>query len=194
MSMGMTVMMIVRMIMMRVIVTTMVVIAVIVMFMAMRRVTAAGIGPALRIERRLDSNDARAEASHHLPDDVIAPDAQPLADDLRRQMAIAEVPGDTHQVMRVGAANFHQRFRRGDHLNQSSVFKHQGVATAERHGFLQIQQELQPARASHRHPPTVPVVETEDHRIGGPGPTPRRANLRRADHDGVLIASGLRLR
>jgi hypothetical protein len=37
----------------------------------------------------------------------------------------------------------------------------------------------------------VPVVETEHHRIGsGPGPAAGRMNLRGADHDSRLIASG----
>ncbi len=110
-------------------------------------------------------------------------------------MPVAEMPGDPHEMMRIGAANLDQRFGRGDHLNQPSVVQDQRIAAAQRHGFLQIEQEFQSARAGHRHPPPMPVVEAEDHRIsGGLGPTAGRANLRRADHGADLIASGLRRR
>jgi hypothetical protein len=80
-----------------------------------------GIGAALGIERRLDLEDAGAETLHHRFDDVVAADAQPLRHDLRRQMAVAEVPGDPDQMMRIAAANFDERLRRGDHLDQAAI-------------------------------------------------------------------------
>lgn len=198
MSMGVTVVIVitlaVTMIVMRVIVATVFVIAMIVvtvimavvimMIMTMRGMAAAGIGAAFRIERRFDGDDARTKTAHHVLNDVIAADAKALADDLRRQVPVAEMPGDPHEMMRIGAANFHQRLRRRDHLDQPPVFQHQRIAAAQRDGFLQVQQELQPARTGHHHPPPVPVVETEDHRVsGGLGPANLRANLRCADHE-----------
>ena len=59
---------------------------------------AAGIGAALGIERRLDLDDAGAKPLHHRLDDMIAPDAQALWHDLRRQMTVAEMPGDPDQM------------------------------------------------------------------------------------------------
>lgn len=187
-------------IMMGVIVAAVFMIAVIVVTMIMvlvtvRRMTATGIGPAFRVERRFDGDDARAEAAHHLLDNVIAPDAKALTDDLGRQMAIAEMPCDAHQMMRICAADLHQRLGRSDHLDQPSIFQHQRIAAAQRHRLFQVEQEFKPARAGHRHAPPMPVIETEYHRIGGRlCPTPRWANLRRADHDVALIAFGLRRR
>ena len=70
------------------------------------RVGMTGIGAAFGIERRLDLDDARAEPLHHRLDDVVAADAQALWHDLRRQMAIAEMPGDANQVRRIAAADF----------------------------------------------------------------------------------------
>lgn len=181
-------------IMMLMIVTAMFLIAMAVVIMPMRCMAATGISSAFRIERRFDGDDARAEATHHFLDDVIAPDAQSLANDLGRQMTIAEMPGDPHQMLRIGAANLNERLGRRDDLDQPPVFQHQRIAATQRHGLFQVQQELQPARAGYRHAPPVPVVETENHRIGGFGPTSRWTNLCRADHDGMLIASGLRRR
>ena len=94
------------------------------------------IGAAFGIERRLDLDDARAQPPHHFLDDVIPADAQALACDLRRQMAIAEVPGDPHQMHGIGAPDLDQRFGRGHHLDQPAVLQHQRVAAAQGDGVL----------------------------------------------------------
>jgi len=125
------------------------------------RMAAAGIGAAFGIERRLDLDHARAEPLHHLLDHVIAPDTQTLGHDLRRQMTVAEMPGDPDQMVRIGAANFNQRLRRRDHFDQPAVVEHQCIAAAQRDGVFQIEQEFKPARSGHRHAPPVPVVEIE---------------------------------
>jgi hypothetical protein len=159
------------------IVMVMMVIAMIVRCMVMRRmlvrialagvgVTAAGIGAAFGIEWRLDLDDARAQAFDHRFDDVIAPDAQAPRHDLRRQMTVAEMPGNANQMLRVGPPDLEQRLRRRHHLDQSAIFKHQRIAAAQRDGVFQIEQELKSSRTGHRHPPPVPVVEIEHDGIG----------------------------
>src|SRR4051812_8334482 len=78
---------------------------------------AVGIGAAFGIERRLDLDHARTKSSHHRLNDVITPDAQALRRDLRRQMAVAEMPGDPNQMMRIGPSNFGQRLGSCKHLD-----------------------------------------------------------------------------
>ncbi len=153
--------------------------------MIVRRVCGR-IGTALRIERRLDLDDARAESLHHLLDDVVPADAQALAHDLRRQMAVAEMPGDAHQMRRIGAPDLDQRLGRRHHFDQPSVFQHQRVAAAQRDGVFKIEEEFEAARARHRHPPPMAVVEIEHDGVGGRFRPPiLSSNLRRADHAGV---------
>ena len=76
------------------------------------------------------------------------------------------MPGDAHQMLRIVAANLDQRLGRRHHLDQPAVVQHQRVAAAQRHGVLEVEQEFEPARAGHRHPPPVPVVEIEHDGIG----------------------------
>lgn len=152
----------VAVIMMSMIVATVFVVAMIVIVVAMRRVASTGIGSAFRIERRFDSDDTRAEAPHHLLDDVIAPDAKALADDLRRQMAIAEMPGETHEMARIGAANLDQRLWCCDHLDAAAVFQHQRVAAAQGDGVFQVEQKFQSARSRHHHATAMTIVEVEN--------------------------------
>ena len=153
-------------------------------------VTAAGIGAAFGIERRLDLDHARAEPLHHRLDDVIAPDPQALGHDLRRQVAVAEMPGDPDQMVRVGTPNLEQRLRRRHDFDQTSIVEHQRVATAQRDRVFQIEQKFKPARAGHRHPPPVTVVEVEHDGIGRRyRPAMLPADLGCADHVKKLTAS-----
>src|SRR5579871_5929801 len=76
------------------------------------------IGAAFGIEGRLDLDHPRAQSFHHRLDHVIAPDAQALGHDLRRQMTIAEMPGHANQMLRIDAADFGQWFGCSDHFDQ----------------------------------------------------------------------------
>ena len=143
---------------------------------------AAGIGPALGIERRLDLDHPRAEPFEHRLNDVIAPDPKTLGHDLGRQMTVAEVPGEANQMLGVGAPDLRQRLRRGDHLHQPAIVEHQRVAAAQRDCAFEIEQEFKSARASHRHAPAVPVVKIEHDGIGCRfRPAMLAADLRGAD-------------
>ena len=147
------------------------------------RVTPTGIGAAFRIEGCFDFDDPCAQSFHHRLDDVIATDAQAPSRYLGRQMAVAEMPGDSNQVLRIVAANFRQRLRRRHDLDQPAIVEHQRIAAAQGRGMLQIEQELEPAGAGHRHPPPVPIVEIEHDRIGRRfNPAMLSANLRSTDH------------
>src|SRR5262245_17811493 len=138
-----------------------VVVGVVMRVSLMPMVMTAGIGAALGIERRLDLDDARAQPLYHRLDDVISANAQGFGHDLGRQMAISEMPGEADQMMRIGALDLDQRLRRCHHLDQSAVLKHQRIAAAQRDRIFEIEQEGEPARAGHRHPSAVTIVEVE---------------------------------
>jgi hypothetical protein len=187
-----SVMIVTLMIMVIVIVTMVMMMSVIMMRMVdvSMRMAGVGIGATFRIEWRFDLDDARAETLHHRLDDVIAADAQGLGHDLRRQMAVAEVPADADEVVRIAAADLEQRLGRRDHLDEPAVLQHQRIAAAQRNGILQIEQEFEAARPRHGHAAAVPVVEIEHDRIRW---RVREAvlspDLRRPDHALYLRAS-----
>jgi hypothetical protein len=56
-------------------------------------------------------------------------------------MTVAEMPGDARKMQRIGASDFEKQFRRGDNLDQTSVFERQGVSAAQGSGVRQIEQE-----------------------------------------------------
>ena len=207
MSMGMAVMMLVTAMVVTVVMVAVIVIMVVivmmarVMIVAVRMVVAgvtvllmrmtmrgSGIGAALGIERRFDLDDTRAQPLHHRLDDVIPADAQRLRQELGRQMAVAEMPGDPDQVMRIASLDLEQRLGRRHHLDHPAVLEHQRIAAAQGYGVFEIEQKLQSARARHRHPPPVPVVEIQHDGVGRrflPAMLPE--NPGRADHGDSLF-------
>lgn len=86
-----------------------------VMVMAVRR--RHFVGAAFGLERTLDLADLRTEPLQHVGDDVIAPDPEPGRPDLGLEMAIAEVPGEAHQMTGVAAADLGKLLRLGDDLD-----------------------------------------------------------------------------
>ena len=106
------------------------------------RVALTGIGAAFRVERRFDLDQARTQPLHHRFDHVVAPDTQAAAGNLRRQVTIAEMPGDTNQMLRIAAADFHQRLRRRHDLDQPAILKHQCIASTQGDRIFEIEQKL----------------------------------------------------
>jgi hypothetical protein len=147
------------------------------------RVASFGIGAAFGIEWRFDLDHAGAQSLHHRLDDVIAPDPQAARGDLCRQMAVAEMPGDPNQMLRISAADLDQRLCRRDDLNQPVIVEHQRIAAPQHGGMFQIEQEFEPACAGHRHSPAMTIIEIEHNCIGRRlTPAMRAMNLRGADH------------
>ena len=146
-------------------------------------VVAVGIGAALGVEGGGDVRHDRAEMVDHVLDDGVVADAQPVAEELGRQVAVAEVPGDTQQVDRRLRRDLAERFGRGIDGDDAAVLQHQPVAAPERHGLRQVEQEFQPTGSRHRHTPAVPLVVIEDDAVGRfPRPLAGGVYLGRADH------------
>jgi len=165
--MGMPMMMVVVGVVMRMVMMVTVSMMMVVIVRVGGRRRGGDIGAPLGIERRLDLDHAGAKSTHHVLDHVVATDAQTLGHELRRQVPVAEMPGDAHHVHRIGAADFHQWLRCRDDLDQPPVFQHQRVAAPQSCHLRQIEQKLQPAGSGHRQPPPMAIVEFEDDRIGG---------------------------
>jgi hypothetical protein len=54
-------------------------------------------------------------------------------------MPVAEMPGDTNQMLRIVTTDFQKRLRRSHNFDQPAVLQHQRIATAQRHRMFEIQ-------------------------------------------------------
>src|SRR4051812_37053995 len=97
----------------------------------MMAVPALGISAGFRIEGGLDAADSRAQPGDHVDDDVVPADSQPPADDLHRQMAVAEMPGDAGELDAVAAFDLGECLGGGAHPQVTAALDRQPVALAE---------------------------------------------------------------
>jgi hypothetical protein len=98
-------------------------------------------------------------------------------------MPVAKMPGDAHQMLWIASFDLEQRLGRRDHFNQPPIVEHQRVAAAQCNHVFQIEQEFEAARAGHRHPPPMAIVEIEHHSVGsGVLPAMLRFDFSGADH------------
>ena len=141
----------------------------------------AGIGAGFGIERCGDLSHHGAEPSRHIRDHMIAADAQRAGQKLRRQMAVAEMPGDAGEMQRVGAANLEQRLGRRDDLDKTPVLEQKRIAAAQFRRCRQIEQKRRALGSGHRHTAAMTVVVTEHDAIRGRArPCSSRLNRERA--------------
>ena len=189
--------MIVQAISVRVMVMAMMTVVVIAMVViAMRTVLVLlddvrpGVGAAFRIEGRFDMGDFRAEAARHVLDHRVAANPDAVGQNLHGQMAVAKVPGEAREIARFADADFGQRLGRGDDLDETTVFQHQGVPAAQHHSFGKIEQKLEAVGALHGRAPAMALVKIHHNGVGGPGlPGALRADEIGCDHDPSAEAS-----
>jgi hypothetical protein len=125
------------------------------------------VGAALGIKRRFDRRQPCAEPAQHILDDVIAPDAQPVANDLHVDVTITNVPGEARQIVAVRGGDFNERLGPSDDPDDRAVVEHQAIAIAERSSLRKIEQEFGAALAVQHDPAAMAVMGIECDRVNG---------------------------
>ena len=125
------------------------------------------VGATLGIKRRFDRFKPCTKAAQHIFDHMIAPDAQPLADDLHVDVTVADVPGEAREIVGVGSGDFNERLRPADDTDDRAVVEHKAVAVAQRCGLRQIEQKFCAALTAQHHPPAMTLMRVERNRIDG---------------------------
>jgi hypothetical protein len=165
MSVGMLVTM--SMIMVAVIMMVMVVVVSVVVGMG-----GGLVGPALRLERRLDDGDLRAGTGQPLLDGSIAFQPQLALEDLHRHVAVAEVPSESRQRREVGGPHLDQRLGLGHHLHQAAVVQHQRIIGAKPHRFWEVEFDAGAFDAEQETFLGLPLGMRQDQRIQDCGIAP----------------------
>jgi hypothetical protein len=145
-------------------------IMIVVMVVLMMRVIVAVVmvvGAAFGIEHRFNRRQPRAEPAQHLLDDVIAPDAQPFADDLDVDVTIADVPSKPGQVVAIDGGDFNERLGLPDDPHDCAVLEHQPVAIAQRGRLRKVEQEFRAALAAQHDAAAMAVMRVECDRVDG---------------------------
>lgn len=128
--MPVTVAVIVRMAM-PVVVEVVIVAAGMVVCVVMRRM---GIGPAFRLERRLDRPGCGPKSRQQRLGRGLAPHPQPAGAEFGRDVPVPEMKGDTGEHGRVGRANLKQRLGPRDDLDERAVCEHKAIVGVQTRG------------------------------------------------------------
>lgn len=131
----------------------------------------AVIGAMYRLEGFRDFGHRGAETFEHRLDDMVALDEDAFFLDLRREMAIAEMPGKFDLVDDVPGPNFQQRLLGGNHLDMTGViFKFEQVAVLQHHRLLEVEHHDIVMRHMQKLAAQVAAVMRENddvNRLGG---------------------------
>src|SRR5438477_12618741 len=145
---------------MHMIVTVMIVVMVIMMMIAIAM--PDHVGAAFRVERRLDRGNPCAEILQQRLDAVLPAHPQPIRQDLDRDVAVAEMPGQPRERSEIRGARFQQRLGLGDDLDQTSVVELDRVAHAQRDRLGEIEIDLGSLDAHQPGAPGAALLEIED--------------------------------
>jgi hypothetical protein len=145
----------------------MIVIARVVVIMRMRvaMTVRLGVRALLRIKRRVEGSQQSAEPPQHVLDHMIAPNTQPVADDLHLDVPVANVPGEPRQRMAVRGGDFDQRLRAANDPHDAAIVEHKTVAVAQSDDLGQIEQKGRAALACQNDPATLPLMRVKRHLI-----------------------------
>ena len=163
---------------------TMVIVGLFVMMIADMAVRMLPVGAGLRIERRFHGRDLRAEPAQHIFNHMVPANAQPIADNLHVDMAVADVPGEPRQLVTVRCGDFDQRFGPADDAHNAAIVEHEAVAVAQSGRLRQVKQKGRAPLAGQDNAAAVPVVRIELNVIDRTGAVPvaRRLDAARPFH------------
>lgn len=156
---------------------------------------AKAIGTALGLERRGDEADLRAELLDQFDEHIVVADAERIGQKLRRRMAIAEMPRDARDDVRIGRAEFNKALRLAGHDDDIARLQLEAVAIDERRRFGEIDQEFAALGARQRATATAAIVEIEFNRVDHAARIKAAVGegLGRSDHGGH-VSNGLKAR
>ena len=147
------------------------IVVVVVVVVSIVVVVAVGVAARIRsgfgVEGGFDDVDVAAEVFDHFLDDVVAADADLVADELDREVAVAEVPGDADQLGVGMGVDFGQGFGAGADADDFAVIGLQAVAVAQAVGLGEVEQEVLPGGGLQADAAAVAAVEIDEDFAGG---------------------------
>lgn len=92
---------------------------------------------------------------------MVGPDPQPIGEDLRRGMAVAEMPGEPRECPGILGHDLDDGLLGGAHDESPAVLEDEPVALVQMPRLGQVEQDGLPRIGAQRHPPPMAVVVSE---------------------------------
>src|SRR4051794_33718145 len=105
------------------------------------------VGARLRFECSLEFGEARAQTAQHGLQHMVAPDAQPVANNLDVGVPVAEGPGEPRQRLCVVCGDLEEWLRLTGNPHDRAVVQYEAVAVVQGHWIWQVEQKCRAAFA-----------------------------------------------
>ena len=119
------------------------------------------VSAAFGLKGRLQLNEDRSKPAQHVFDDVVWPYAERLASELGRDMSVAEMPRQTHELTDVVVSDIDNGLRSRANDEPTAVLDLQAVSIAHRGRGVQVKQHLVALIGDQADTTAVPIVVIE---------------------------------
>ena len=126
--------------------------------------TMIAVGAALGLKRRPHLDEIRSQAFEHAFDHMVGSNAKDCATDLRRQMPVSQMPGETRQLFGISMADLYHRLRSRLYFEPSPVLQPQAVSIGHGNRLRQIEEHLFALIRYKTNTPAVTLFETKSDR------------------------------
>jgi len=123
--------------------------------------TMVAVGAALGLKRRPHPDEIRSQAFEHAFDHMVGANAKDCATDLRRQMPVTQMPGETRQLFGISVADLYHRLRGRLYLEPSPIMQPQSVSVGHGNCARQIEEDLFALIGYQTDTPAVTLFEIE---------------------------------
>ena len=125
------------------------------------RVALATVGTAFRLERRPYPHEISSEATKHVLNHMVRPDAKNVSSNLGRQMPIAQMPSKSRELMGISMRDLNDKLQRRLNCQPSAIVKLQAVAVGHRNRLWEVDQDIFPIIRGEANAAAVARVEVE---------------------------------
>jgi len=105
-------------------------------------VAVPAVSASFRLECSAQSYEIRSEAAEHSFNYMVGPDPQKAVTNLRRQMAISQMPCEANKLMRILVPYFDNIFGCGLNSQPTAIFKLQTISIGHGNCLRQIEQNI----------------------------------------------------
>ncbi len=119
----------------------------------------AAVSAAFGLEGGLHLDKIRSEATEHVFDHVIGPDAKNVVSNFSRQMPISEMPSKTRKLVGIFMPDFDDRLRSSLNLQPPPIFQLQAISIGHRNGLRKVEKDIFAMIRSQANAPAMARVE-----------------------------------
>ena len=105
-------------------------------------VAVAAVSAAFGLEGGLHLYKIRSEATEHILNHMVGPNAKNLVSNFGRQMPISQMPGKAHKLIRIFMPDFDNRLGSGFDHEPSAIFELQAVAIGHWDRFRKVEKDI----------------------------------------------------